>query len=140
MSDVIRRAEFHFDGGRGRLFGRSWEGVSPQRERGRGHGDGEHSGRYDHVGSWLAARGARVHAFDHQGHGRSSGPRCHVRRFDDYLDDLDHVVERARSTASAHPLFVIGHSMGGLIVCAWARERSRRRADPRPAACACSRS
>lgn len=123
MDDVIRRAEFHFDGGSGRLFGRSWEGADAQRSIVLVHGYAEHSGRYDHVGAWLAARGARVIGFDHQGHGHSSGPRCHVRRFDDYLDDLDRVVARARGEASSLPLFVIGHSMGGLIVCSWARER-----------------
>ena len=123
MSDVVRRAEFHFDGGRGRLFGRRWEGPTPRREVVLVHGYGEHSGRYEHVGGFLAARGARVHAYDHQGHGRSSGLRCHVRRFGDFLDDLDRVVGRARDASQGRPVFVIGHSMGGLIACAWARER-----------------
>jgi alpha-beta hydrolase superfamily lysophospholipase len=123
VSDAVRRAEFHFDGGQGRLFGRTWAGPSPRREVVLVHGYAEHSGRYDHVGSWLAERGARVHAYDHQGHGHSDGPRCHVRRFDDFLDDLDRVIARVREAATPLPLFVIGHSMGGLVVCAWARER-----------------
>jgi alpha-beta hydrolase superfamily lysophospholipase len=123
VSDGVRRAEFYFDGGRGRLFGRSWEAAAPRRELVLVHGYGEHSGRYEHVGRFLAERGARVHAYDHQGHGRSSGTRCHVRRFSDFLDDLDRVVERARGAARGRPTYVIGHSMGGLISCAWARER-----------------
>jgi alpha-beta hydrolase superfamily lysophospholipase len=123
VSDVLRRAEHHFDGARGRLFGRSWEGPAPRREVVLVHGYGEHSGRYEHVGRFLAERGARVHAYDHQGHGRSGGPRCHVRRFSDFLDDLERVVERARSASPGGPIYVIGHSMGGLITCAWARER-----------------
>jgi alpha-beta hydrolase superfamily lysophospholipase len=123
VGDTVRRAEFHFDGGRGRLFGRRWEGPAPRREVVLVHGYGEHSGRYEHVGRFLAERGARVHAYDHQGHGRSSGPRCHVRRFADFLDDLERVVERARRAGRELPVYVIGHSMGGLVACAWARER-----------------
>ena len=39
-------------------------------------------------------------------------------------DDLDRVIERARSASTGAPLYVLGHSMGGLVVCAWARERT----------------
>jgi alpha-beta hydrolase superfamily lysophospholipase len=123
-ADGIRRSETHFDavGGR-RLFARSWLPPQASRSLVLVHGYAEHSGRYEHVGAWFAARGAAVHAYDHQGHGLSGGRRCHVRRFGDFLDDLEVVVERARSHAPELPLFVVGHSMGGLIVCAWARER-----------------
>jgi alpha-beta hydrolase superfamily lysophospholipase len=123
----IRRSETHFDaaGGR-RLFARSWVPPQPTRNLVLVHGYAEHSGRYEHVGAWFAARGAAVHAYDHQGHGLSGGRRCHVRRFGDFLDDLEVVVEKARGSHPALPLFVIGHSMGGLIVCAWARERQPR--------------
>lgn len=126
VSDTgIRRSEFHFDGAAGhRLFGRSWLPPGPAaRNLVLVHGYAEHSGRYDHVGAWFASRGAAVNAYDHQGHGLSQGIRCHVRRFDDFLDDLEVVVERARRETPQLPLFVIGHSMGALIVCSWARER-----------------
>lgn len=126
MDDVvIRRSEGHFDGAAGRrLFERRWEPPSPQRSLVLVHGYAEHCGRYEHVAAWFAARGAAVHAFDHQGHGHSSGVRCHVRRFSDFLDDLDVVVQRARGLAPDLPLYVVGHSMGGLIVCNWAVERA----------------
>jgi alpha-beta hydrolase superfamily lysophospholipase len=88
------------------------------------HGFGEHSGRYEHVGQWLAERGFAVHAYDHRGHGRSAGRRCHVDRFDEYLDDLAVVLEQVRADAPETPLFLIGHSMGGLVVATFARERS----------------
>lgn len=122
---LIRRTEAHFDaaGGR-RLFGRQWEPRDPQRSLVLVHGYAEHSGRYEHVGAWFAARGSAVHGYDHLGHGLSDGPRCHVRRFSDFLDDLDVVVERVRHSAPDHPIHVVGHSMGGLVTCAWARERS----------------
>jgi acylglycerol lipase len=88
------------------------------------HGFAEHSGRYEHVGQWLAEHGFAVHAYDHRGHGRSAGRRCHVDRFDEYLDDLAIVLSQVRADAPDDPLFLIGHSMGGLIVATFARERS----------------
>jgi alpha-beta hydrolase superfamily lysophospholipase len=87
------------------------------------HGFGEHCGRYEHLGAWFAARACAVHAYDHIGHGGSSGPRCHVRRFDDYLDDLENVFARVREEHPGVPTFLVGHSMGGLIVAAFLRER-----------------
>lgn len=77
------------------------------------HGIGEHSGRYDHVGRFLAARGHDVLAFDNRGHGQSGGRRGHVDRFGQFLDDVeDHVLERRQLGL---PVVLIGHSLGGLI-------------------------
>jgi len=88
------------------------------------HGFAEHSGRYEHVGRWLAERSYAVHAYDQIGHGRSSGTRCHVGRFSDYLDDLRVVLERVRAESGGRPVSLIGHSMGGLVVASYCRERS----------------
>jgi alpha-beta hydrolase superfamily lysophospholipase len=76
------------------------------------HGYFEHAGRYDHVGKALAARGWNVHGLDFRGHGQSGGLRGHVQRFDEYLDDIDAVLARAR--LDKKPLFLVAHSMGGL--------------------------
>jgi len=56
-----------------------------------------------------------VWAYDHQGHGRSEGARVFVRRFDDYLDDLEIFLRRVAGRHSDKPLLVFGHSMGGAI-------------------------
>jgi len=87
------------------------------------HGYAEHSGRYEHVGAWFAKRGCAVHAYDQQGHGRSEGVRGHVKRFADLLDDLEAFLERVRGEHPGLPVFPVGHSMGGLVVAAFARER-----------------
>lgn len=77
------------------------------------HGIGEHSGRYHHVGRYLAERGYDVLAFDNRGHGQSGGPRGHVEHFGQLLDDVeDHVVERRQLGL---PVVLVGHSLGGLI-------------------------
>ncbi len=122
---LIRRAESHFAAGGGRtLFRRAWLPERSRRLVVVAHGYAEHSGRYEAVGSWLAARGCAVHAYDHTGHGRSDGPRGHVGRFDDFLDDLDAFIGLCRSEHPGLPAYVIGHSMGGLIVAAWTERRS----------------
>jgi len=86
------------------------------------HGFGEHSGRYDLVGKTLAARGFAVHTLDHQGHGRSEGDRAYCERFSHMVDDVITLGKRAVAEHSATlthkptpPVFLFGHSMGGLI-------------------------
>lgn len=120
---LIRRQEGYFAAAAGReLFERAWLPDAPRAAALLVHGLAEHSGRYEHVGSWLAARGIAVHAFDHQGHGRSPGVRCHVRRFSDLLEDTKVALTRARDAHPGQPLFVIGHSMGGLVTASLASE------------------
>ncbi len=84
------------------------------------HGYGEHVGRYGHVIEALNRRGYAVFAADHRGHGASPGRRTSIRRFDDYVDDFHALAGRARSRCPALPLYVLGHSMGGLIATRYA--------------------
>ena len=79
------------------------------------HGYAEHSGRYAHAAAALNAGGYAVWALDHRGHGRSEGPRATVGRFGQFIADLETFVGLVRSQAPAGPLFMLGHSMGGLI-------------------------
>jgi len=105
------------------LFRRGWIPERPRASVLVVHGFAEHSGRYEHVGQFLAERGFAVHSYDHRGHGRSAGRRCHVDRFDEYLDDLALVLEQVRADRPDDPVFLVGHSMGGLVVATFARER-----------------
>jgi alpha-beta hydrolase superfamily lysophospholipase len=52
---------------------------------------------------------------DHPGHGRSEGRRVYVERFEDFAFALDIYLERVLSKEPGKPVFLIGHSMGGLI-------------------------
>jgi alpha-beta hydrolase superfamily lysophospholipase len=83
------------------------------------HGYGDHGGRYQHVLEWMAARGVAAHALDFRGHGRATGRRGFVRRWDEYLDDLEaflgHPDVRDAGAENA-PLFLLGHSHGGLVL------------------------
>ena len=83
------------------------------------HGLAEHSGRYMNLVDHFVPRGYAVCGLDHVGHGRSEGRRAHVRRFDDYTDTLKTYVGSVREMASGKPIFLVGHSMGGLVGAAY---------------------
>jgi alpha-beta hydrolase superfamily lysophospholipase len=88
------------------------------------HGYGEHCDRYGHVAQTLVEEGAAVFAYDQRGYGRSEGTRAYVDAFDDYLDDLSLVLHRVRTQSPDLPLFLFGHSMGGLVVLKYVLDRS----------------
>jgi alpha-beta hydrolase superfamily lysophospholipase len=117
--------ESSFPGARGvTIYRRAWTPAG----RARGvmvlvHGMSEHSGRYDHVGRFLASRGLAVHALDHRGHGRSGGETGTVEEFGFFLDDLATFMKLVRAEVPGGPIVLLGHSMGGLIVSAYLLER-----------------
>ena len=79
------------------------------------HGLAEHSGRYEHFAAFFVDHGYAVFAIDHLGHGKSDGDRCHVRQFSDYTDGISLLLDLVHAECPATPVFLIGHSMGGLI-------------------------
>lgn len=80
------------------------------------HGLGEHSGRYCAVVEALTAAGYAVFAFDNQGHGRSEGQRGHINRWQDYRENAQAFLQMVRQQEPTAPLFLMGHSLGSLIV------------------------
>lgn len=81
------------------------------------HGLGEHAGRYDLLAGALAGAGYSVMAYDLRGHGESEGRRGHVESFGLFVEDLARCHREAadRLPGSGDP-FLVGHSMGGLIL------------------------
>ncbi len=79
------------------------------------HGLAEHSGRYLNVVNYLVPRGFAVYAIDHIGHGKSEGDRVFVENFDDYTDTLKVFYDLVREWKPGKPIFLVGHSLGGLI-------------------------
>ena len=89
------------------------------------HGYGDHGGRYTWFGEDMAARGYAAYVYDLRGHGQSSGTRGQVKRFDEYLDDTAVFLAEVRRLQPDAPLFLLGHSLGGLICARFAEERAR---------------
>ncbi len=87
------------------------------------HGLAEHSGRYMGFAEFFTSAGFAVHSLDHPGHGRSDGHRCHIRRFADFTNTLDRYLALVKTTHPNTPIFLVGHSMGGLIAAAFLVER-----------------
>jgi acylglycerol lipase len=79
------------------------------------HGLAEHSGRYGNVVNHLVPLGYAVYGIDHLGHGKSEGTRVYVERFDDYTNTLKVYFDKIRGWQPDKPIFLVGHSMGGLI-------------------------
>ena len=86
------------------------------------HGLHEHSARYAHIGARLAAADFAVYAADHRGHGRSDGRRANIERMALIVADLSSFVRFAVERHPGLPVFMIGHSLGGLIALHYATE------------------
>jgi alpha-beta hydrolase superfamily lysophospholipase len=98
------------------LFWRAWLPRSPVGAIVLVHGLAEHSGRYGHVGRHFAGRSWATYALDTRGHGRSPGPRVHVGSFDEFVEDVRSMLAFVRTEQAGRPVFLIGHSQGGLVV------------------------
>ncbi len=87
------------------------------------HGYGDHSGRYEWVMHTFRDAQMNVFAYDQRGHGKSPGKRAYIHRFEDFLDDLDVYLEHVSEAVADAPLFLMGHSMGGMVLARYAETR-----------------
>ncbi|CAN5543971.1 alpha/beta hydrolase [soil metagenome] len=102
------------------IFTRSWQ---PEGEP-RGvvvisHGFNAHSGHYFWVAEQFASAGLAVYALDYRGRGRSDGERFYVNKFAEYTDDLAKFIQIAKSENAGLPVYLLGHSAGGVIACTY---------------------
>ncbi len=79
------------------------------------HGIAEHSGRYEEVASFLNTKGYNVVRYDIRGHGQTQGKRGRLKSFHQVIDDLHELVKHERKLETKN-IYLLGHSMGGLIV------------------------
>jgi len=117
-------AHGYFEGvGRVRLHYRAWEVDTPRAALILIHGMFEHSRRYQEFAQTMAADRFSTYAFDLRGHGASEGRRGHVSRFAVLLQDVDRFRREVQGVAPpALPLFLVGHSLGGLVALRYIEE------------------
>jgi acylglycerol lipase len=124
MTTFKRMTEGSFEGVGGlKIFTRAW------RPAGRAsavvvivHGFNSHSGQYGWAADQLVSRGIAVHALDLRGRGKSEGQRYFVDKFSDYVADLAKFVAMVKAREPDLPLFVLGHSAGGVVACTYVVE------------------
>lgn len=104
------------------IFYQSWspDSALPRAALAVVHGFGEHSELYRHLADYFVDRGYEVYALDLRGHGRSAGARGFIRKWEEYREDVDTLVKVARESLPSLPVYLIGHSMGGLIAIEYA--------------------
>jgi acylglycerol lipase len=100
------------------IFAQGWEPtvLKPKAVVCLVHGLGEHSSRYAHVAEAFGKEGFILFGTDLRGHGRSGGPRGHISSVEDFMQDIDVLLEQARARYPGLPLFLYGHSIGGVQV------------------------
>jgi acylglycerol lipase len=103
------------------IFYRSWRpSAKPRGVVVIVHGFNAHSGQYGWVAEQFVASGLAVYALDLRGRGKSDGERYYVQKFTDYETDLSTFVKLAKSQEPGLPVFVLGHSAGGVVSCMYA--------------------
>lgn len=86
------------------------------------HGFNAHSGYMEWPAEQFVADGFAVYALDLRGRGNSEGERFYVEKFSDYLGDVHKLVQIARTEEPDAPVFVLGHSAGGVIASSYVFE------------------
>ena len=84
------------------------------------HGVNSHSGQYGWAIERFAERGLAVYALDLRGRGRSEGERFYIESVDEYVADLAMTIRLAKQRHPGLPLYLLGHSAGGVVSCTYA--------------------
>lgn len=84
------------------------------------HGFNSHGGQYAWTASNLVSKGFAVYAPDLRGRGLSEGERFFVSDVGDYVADLSGAIAIARKNHPGLPVYLLGHSAGGVVACSYA--------------------
>ena len=86
------------------------------------HGFNAHSGYMIWPGEQFSANGFATYALDLRGRGKSEGERFYIESFSEYLSDVDGLVKIAREENPGLPVYMLGHSAGGVIASSYVFE------------------
>lgn len=79
------------------------------------HGMLEHGGRWTEFANHYQAIGYTVYTTDLRGHGLSGGKKGHIKKFQQYVEDLKTITARIAEFEPQKDIVIIGYSLGGLI-------------------------
>lgn len=79
------------------------------------HGFNAHGGLYAWTADRLTEHGLAVYAMDYRGRGLSEGARFRIESIDEYVRDLSETIAIAKAREPGLPVFLLGHSAGGVI-------------------------
>ena len=127
MTATFPVTEEWLDGTGGRIFTRHWEPEGrPKASLVICHGVNSHGGQYIGAGEEFASRGFAVTALDLRGRGKSDGERFYIESIDEYVSDLSLAIEQARARHPDLPLYLLGHSAGGVTSTTYALDYQER--------------
>jgi alpha-beta hydrolase superfamily lysophospholipase len=84
------------------------------------HGLGGHSGLYGNIVEHLLPQQYAIYGVDLRGHGQSPGQRGYINSWSEYRDDVRGFIQMIQQQNPELPIFLFGHSMGGMIVLEYA--------------------
>ena len=90
------------------------------------HGVNSHGGQYQWVGEQFESSGYAAYALDLRGRGKSDGERFYVEDVADYVADVSAVIGLAASRDPGVPLFLLGHSAGGVASAVYVLENQEK--------------
>lgn len=79
-----------------------------------------HSGYFNWAAEQLVADGHAVYSVDLRGRGKSEGERFYVEKVSDYVSDAGKMIAFAKSREPGLPVFLLGHSAGGVVATSYA--------------------
>jgi acylglycerol lipase len=124
MVQGIAATEETFEGTGGlKIFLRSWlPEARPHAVIAICHGVNSHGGQYFWAAEQFVKSGFAVYALDLRGRGKSEGERFYVENVADYVSDVASTVGIAKSRHPGVPVFLLGHSAGGVVASVYTLE------------------
>lgn len=106
-----------------RVFYRRWSSDNPTSVVLLLHGFGEHTGHFHRLAAELTRNGSEVWGLDHVGHGLTDARDRMFDSIGQLAANANSLLDLARQTRPDLPLFIVGHSLGGLTAVEVAAER-----------------
>ena len=115
MTQAAQEETFESVGGL-KIFLRSWQPEGkPRAVLVICHGVNSHGGQYLWAAEQFVKAGYAVYAIDLRGRGKSEGERFYVEHVSEYVGDVAGAIRIAKARHAGLPLFLLGHSAGGVV-------------------------